>query len=223
MPWDVRPEGCRDPARDVAELRLRVVVAGDHERRELQPDAGPGVCLDRLENGCQCGAAQAAVEAVVEGLEIHVGCVEDRREKVDGFGGRIAVGDEQVAQARLPGRAARSRARTRGRRSAPRRCRRSTKPLRPVPPPPVGRGPAAARGCPARGGAPARSPSSGRSHSGTGSPRSPPRMRASPGRRGKAASSRSDRPTPPPPHRTPGTRAYRRGSRGPRRSRDDRA
>ena len=52
-----------EPARQLAQLARVVVLAGDHEGRDLQPRARPAICLQRLEHGRETRSAAPAVEA----------------------------------------------------------------------------------------------------------------------------------------------------------------
>jgi hypothetical protein len=103
VPRHGRSEVRHDPGGQRTELHVRVVPARDDERRQLEPGARRPHRHDGREDGCQPRAAQLPVEPVVERLEIDVRGIEDRRQQIVRLGGGVAVGDEDVPEARLAG------------------------------------------------------------------------------------------------------------------------
>ncbi len=79
VPRRLRAELGRDPVGERPQLARVVVVTGDDQRRDLDPDTGCPVCAERVQHGRQARPAEAPVEGVVEGLEVDVRGVEDRR------------------------------------------------------------------------------------------------------------------------------------------------
>ncbi len=76
VPGDVRAEYVGEPAARGLELVGSVVLAGNEERRHLEPDVrlAPEV-RERVEDRLEGSRAHLAVEAVAEGLEVDVGGV----------------------------------------------------------------------------------------------------------------------------------------------------
>ena len=91
MPGDVRRDR-HEEARDVADLLVGVVEAGDQQRHDLEPEP-PGVQEpDGVEHGLQ-HASQLPVALVVEPLEVDLVEVHPRADVVEDLRGRVAVGD----------------------------------------------------------------------------------------------------------------------------------
>ena len=73
MERHVGAEPIHDPFRERADLGRAVIVAGDQQRRDLEPDAGhPLNVLQRLKDRIQLSGAEGAIEAVGEGLQVDV-------------------------------------------------------------------------------------------------------------------------------------------------------
>ena len=77
----VRAQVFDDPLRHLVEFLVRVVFAGDQERRRLEPGLGLFVnVLERLQHRSEVTTTNLVIETVRKGLEIHVGgihCLEE--------------------------------------------------------------------------------------------------------------------------------------------------
>ena len=70
------PRCSANQRRELVELAVGVVLAGDQQRRDLEPDRGLAAQIDeRVEHGVEVAAADLAVEALGERLEVDVGGV----------------------------------------------------------------------------------------------------------------------------------------------------
>src|SRR5215213_8617509 len=69
--WHVRPEPLGDPPGLGVDLRLRVIVAGDQQRGDLEPDIGlVAQETQGVEHRFEPCGADAAVEGVGKGLQV---------------------------------------------------------------------------------------------------------------------------------------------------------
>src|SRR5262249_19474558 len=91
------------PARQVFQLRVRVVQAGDEQRRQLEPDGRvPPEVDQRLQHRLQVRGADVVVELLGEPLEVHVGGVDVAVELRARLGTDLAGGDRHGPDAPLP-------------------------------------------------------------------------------------------------------------------------
>src|SRR5438105_12691058 len=71
--WHVRAELTMDPARERIDLRVGIVLAGDQQGGDLQPDRRlvPQV-LQRVQDGVEVPETEAAIEVLGEPLQVDV-------------------------------------------------------------------------------------------------------------------------------------------------------
>ena len=94
MERNVRPELLDHPLRQLVELGVRVVLAGNQQRRQLEPDRGLVLeVLEGLEHRRERARADLAVESLGEGFEVDVGGVHEPVELGPRFGTNLAGGD----------------------------------------------------------------------------------------------------------------------------------
>jgi hypothetical protein len=80
-----------DPFRERVDFLLRVIVAGDQERRDLEPDVGLALQVhERLEDGPEMAPRELPIELVGERLEIDVRRVHVRVELAAGLCAHVA-------------------------------------------------------------------------------------------------------------------------------------
>src|SRR5208282_3529208 len=93
MERDVRPELLDHPLRQLVELAVRVVLAGNQERRQLEPDRRFVLeVLEGLEHRRERARADLAVKSLGEGFEVDVGGVHDPVELGPWFSTHLAGG-----------------------------------------------------------------------------------------------------------------------------------
>jgi hypothetical protein len=98
---DIDPQVLGDPVAHAGDLVGRVVLAGDHQGGELEPDLGLALEVEQgVQHGLEVGEAELVVEALGEGLQVDVGCVHAGEEFRPGFGGDVARRDRHGPQAR---------------------------------------------------------------------------------------------------------------------------
>src|SRR5205814_2073933 len=97
VPWDTGVDR-RQELRDLRQLGLGVVEAGNDERHDLRPDAALLQPLDRVEYRLQY-AAEIAVVAVVESLEVDLVQIDVRRDVVENLRRAVAVRHVRTDQA----------------------------------------------------------------------------------------------------------------------------
>ena len=99
MPWGVGTGFFDYEFGDVSDLGVAVVFAGYQKRSDLHPDVG-FLCdvSDGVEDGGQSGFAKFFVEVVAERFEVNVDGVQPWLCEVYGFGGLVAVANENICK-----------------------------------------------------------------------------------------------------------------------------
>ena len=98
----VGPELVEHPARELVELAVAVVLTGNEESRDLEPDVGLVAEVEQgVEHGAELATADLAVEALGECLEIDVGGVHVTVEVAPWLGADVAGGHRHRLDAEL--------------------------------------------------------------------------------------------------------------------------
>jgi len=80
-----------DPLRQCVELRVRIVLARDQQRRYLEPDGRLALQVgERVEHRRELGAADVAIEALGERLQVDVRGVDPAEELLARLGAHVA-------------------------------------------------------------------------------------------------------------------------------------
>ena len=88
MERHIGAEPVRDPFRERGDLRRAIIVAGDQQRRDLQPDTGFALdVFEGLENGFELDGAERSIETIGESLQIDVGSVITEKNSSRAFSG----------------------------------------------------------------------------------------------------------------------------------------
>ena len=105
MQRNVGAELAHDPLAHCLDLGRRIVLAGDQQRRDLEPDVGLVLQVnERIQYRLQMRTAELHVELVGEPLEVHVRRVHLGVELASRCGADVAGGDrDRLDAARMAG------------------------------------------------------------------------------------------------------------------------
>ncbi len=106
MPGNFFSDGA-DESGYLPEFGIRIVMSGNDERGDLDPDAGLFIVLNGIKHRGEAGAADLPVKIIGERLQVDIGRIEDGPDHAERFGGYIPVRHEHVPESGIfcaPGR-----------------------------------------------------------------------------------------------------------------------
>ena len=96
MPGHFCAEFTGDEAGDPAQFVLAIVMTRDHEGRDLEPDTQPAVIPKAFKHTLERCTGHLPVCAIGKPLQVDIGRIQVRGDRLKGLGGRLTVGDEDI-------------------------------------------------------------------------------------------------------------------------------
>lgn len=95
MPGNTYIDGA-NKVRNLTQLPLTIVETGDKQGSDLDPNPGLIQGLDIVDNRCQSGPTDLAVEVITKGFKINIDGIKIRLEQFDRLTTHIAIGDKDI-------------------------------------------------------------------------------------------------------------------------------